>query len=248
MLKNLIDALSLKLGYKILPVWRFDLYNQTELLSRLIETHKINLVIDVGANTGQFASYLRTHVGYKNRIISFEPISDNYKKIVKLTENDSFWSVFCYALGAEETNKSFNIMKEDQFSSFLHPTTKNIDSFVDNNIIDRTETISLRKLDNVLNELDLINSKSNIYLKLDTQGYDLEVIKGAQNSLSRISILQTELSVINIYDDMPKMNYVIDKLRDIGFEIAGLFPISTDKNYRVIEFDGIFVNKSFNLL
>jgi hypothetical protein len=83
--------------------------------------------------------------------------------------------------------------------------------------------------------------RPQLYLKLDTQGYDPAVLAGAEKALSRVTALQTELSVKPVYEQMPYYLDSIAHLEQLGFEITGLFPIARDNALRVIEFDCVMV-------
>lgn len=91
-----------------------------------------------------------------------------------------------------------------------------------------------------------LQNKYNIksaYLKLDTQSFDLEVLKGSKYTLSKIKALQSELAIIKIYHDMPSYLDVISYLNRKNFVLSGSHPVSLDKDLRLIEFDGIFVKQ-----
>jgi FkbM family methyltransferase len=156
---------------------------------------------------------------------------------------DPMWDARQLALGKENAKQKINVMKSDQFSSFLQPTHKYIDGLQNLNVIDHTEEITVRPLDEVLSELEIDNITEKIYLKLDTQGFDLQVIAGAKNSLKNICALQTEVSVLNIYEDMPSIENVIVEMRDLEFDLVGMFPVNHDRNLRVIEYDAVFINR-----
>ena len=83
----------------------------------------------------------------------------------------------------------------------------------------------------------------NLYLKLDTQGYDLEVIKGAENTLGEVRALQSEISILGIYSGMPDYLSSIKVFGEKGFDITGMFSVSRDKFLRVVEFDCVAINK-----
>ena len=71
----------------------------------------------------------------------------------------------------------------------------------------------------------------------------MEVIAGASNSLPHICALQTEVSVLNIYEGMPSIEHVIPKMRDLEFDLVGMFPVNHDRDLRVIEYDAVFINR-----
>ena len=242
-LKEIAQATTRLLGYELIPSWRFETLGFTTLLSELFRRHKIECLLDVGANTGQYVRFLRQFVGYKGRVISFEPVSHCYKSLSDNAEFDPMWNTHQFALGRESSMQRINVMKSDQFSSFLQPTHKYLPSLQNLNTIDHTEEITVRSLDEVLPEMKLDGIETPIYLKLDTQGYDMEVIAGASNSLPHICALQTEVSVLNLYEGMPSIEHVIPTMRDLEFDLVGMFPVNHDRDLRVIEYDAVFINR-----
>ena len=88
---------------------------------------------------------------------------------------------------------------------------------------------------------DLVPARANVFLKIDTQGWDLEVLRGAASSLSKIAALQSEVSVQPIYEGMPTMQDALEYLERVGFAVSGLFPVTLDQQLRVVEFDCIAV-------
>lgn len=245
MLKYFVANIATNLGYEIIPLWRKEKQSLTEHLSDIFARHRIEIALDVGANKGQFAQFLRLHVGFKGRIISFEPIPKNVAYIQTLAAKDGNWDIVGCALGHEDSQEKLNVMKEDVFSSFLKPNFSSDQLFREWNLVDHTEQVTVRRLDGLLDELALNPAQTAIYLKTDTQGYDLNVIAGCGAMLDHIRGLQTEVSVIGIYEDMPSMS---DSLRVMGghnFGLAGLFPVTQDPDLRVVEFDAVFVNNRY---
>ena len=109
--------------------------------------------------------------------------------------------------------------------------------------VDAEETIDVRRLDDLVPSLPVLGQAQRALLKTDTQGFDLEVIRGAHAFLARTVAIQIELSVLPIYADAPTYQYVIDELHGLGFDLSGLFPVTLDADLRVIELDGIFVRR-----
>jgi FkbM family methyltransferase len=243
-LKGMAYNTARRFGYEVVPSWRFHTLGFTTLLSELFHRNQVGCVLDVGANTGQYVRFLREFVGYEGRVISFEPVSHCYQSLAPKADLDPNWDTKQLALGKENTKQQINVMKSDQFSSFLRPTHKYIEGLQDLNVIDHTEEITVRTLDDVLPELKVDEAAGTIYLKLDTQGFDMQVIAGAKNSLKSISALQTEVSVLNIYEDMPSLEHVIVEMRNLEFDLVGMFPVNHDRNLRVIEYDAVFINRN----
>ncbi len=244
--KNSITKAAGRMGYEIIPAWKLGRKPESDLLGALFSLHGIATVLDVGANKGQYADYLRNHLDFRGRIISFEPIRENCLQLLEKASGRRDWDIRDFALGNENTSQDLQVMKADVFSSFLNPTTEFTHGFEQYNAVARTEKVAIRRLDDILDEIDCHPSRSPVYLKIDTQGYDMEVIKGAKSALQDIRALQTELSVINIYENMPSMLEVITYLDNLGFKMAGMFPVSRDQNMKVVEFDAVFVNDRFS--
>ena len=108
-----------------------------------------------------------------------------------------------YALGAVEDSLPINVMVADQFSSFLEPDHGRVQDLGELNVYGHVEPVAVRTLDTVLPALRERLGFERPYLKLDTQGFDMEVLRGGSDSLSTVRALQTEASVIGIYKGMP---------------------------------------------
>jgi FkbM family methyltransferase len=207
-------------------------------LKNLLEHHNIDCIIDAGANHGQYALSLR-NMGYKGEIHSFEPLSGAYATLVSHAEHDADWYTYNFALGSSPAELTINVAENDDFSSFLTPTDYSEETFSNKSRIDHQELVKVKVLDDVLAKT--IGDKY-IHLKMDTQGYDLEVFKGAQKILDQIKTLQSEISIKQLYEGMPDYITSLSTFRDAGFNITGLFPVTRDKqDLSVIEFDCVMV-------
>jgi FkbM family methyltransferase len=207
-------------------------------LWRLFEQLDIGVVLDVGARTGEYGRSLRRN-GYRGRIISFEPVGENFAILSERAANDPAWSVQQIALGNETGRSEINVTNSTVFSSFRAPNQRSADVFGSGSEIKATETVEVRRLDDVFD--DLVPGRTNVFLKIDTQGWDLEVLRGAAATLPRVAALQTEVSVQPIYEGMPTMQDALEYLDRAGFAVSGLFPVTLDQQLRVVEFDCIAV-------
>lgn len=86
-------------------------------------------------------------------------------------------------------------------------------------------------------------SKRRILLKMDTQGYDLEVMKGGPNSLSNVLAIQSEISFNPLYENMPTHLESLKAFGGYGFSVADMYPVTKTEDLSVIEMDCIFVKK-----
>lgn len=232
------------LGFELVPLWRLPRRPMAEHLRALFRRLKINCVLDVGGNLGQYRDFLRDDVGYQGRIISFEPIAALANALEERAKGDPSWEICRCALGAADEERVLHVMKHPNFSSFLAPTTSAVDQFAEWNSIEHEESVPVRRLDTVLRTLPSLHGLDRPYLKMDTQGFDLEVVRGATAVLPTVRALQTEASILPIYHGMPSWITAVETLQGLGFEISGFFPVSTDPNMRLIEVDCVMINRA----
>jgi len=213
-------------------------------LRELLARQRIDCVLDVGANVGQYRDFLRERVLYDGPIVSFEPVARHVKQLRERSHDDRHWHIEGYALGSHDGTLPINVMVSDQFSSFLEPDNARIGDYETLNVPSAQETVTVRTLDVVLPVLQERLGFERPYLKLDTQGFDIEVLRGGGDSLPSVRALQTEASVIGIYKGMPGYMETIRHLDGLGFDITGLYAVSRDRSLRLVEFDCVMVNRT----
>jgi FkbM family methyltransferase len=209
-------------------------------LRSVLKARDINLVLDVGANRGDFSSFLRNQVGYSGKIISFEPVPGAFRRLQEAAAGDPLWEVQNLALGSRDTILEINVAESSEFSSFLESNQYSRDQFGQRAVGSQKKSVAVRRMDGFLrNEVpDLVSKR--IFLKIDTQGYDLEVYGGLGETLKHIVALQSEVSVIPIYKEMPSWLDSLSFFNAQGFQTVGLFPVTRD-GLRVIEFDYLLI-------
>lgn len=215
-------------------------YSHQGQLKMMLARHGINMVLDVGANAGQFVHLLRG-IGYQGWVASFEPVASLYEDLSKKTVRDPRWRSYQLALGDAEEERSVNVLSGSDFSSFLAPNAYGEQLFKEGSALQRTETVQVRTLDSVFTEVVAAAPMGGVFLKVDTQGWDLAVLRGAKGSCQRIALMQAELSVKPIYEAQPSWMEFVIAANEMGFELAGLHPVTQASSGAVIEFDGIFV-------
>lgn len=210
-------------------------------LINLINHNNIDVVLDVGANDGQFALNLRSE-GYKGEIHSFEPVSIAFENLKRSSLNDKKWFSHKLALGSECGKQSINISEGSHLSSFLNPNDYGKKKF-ESMKVSSTETVQVATIDDYLTTKVSNINKRNILLKMDTQGYDLEVFKGATNTLQYINCIISEISFTAIYSKMPHYLDSLRKYEEYGFVITGIYPINRNEDdLSLIEADCFMVN------
>jgi FkbM family methyltransferase len=230
--------LALKCGYEIRR-WPHPCTHEGALAAVLHAWH-INCVIDVGANRGQFALLLR-RLGYTGRIVSIEPGAEAFKALEALAATDKDWLALRIALGSKPGKIKLHITSSDSLSSPLPPTAYARIYFPETSQVVRTEEVSMSTLALLFNEFVKGIPNPCVFLKVDTQGYDFEVLKGAEPVLSRISILHIEVAFVPLYNGVPLWHEVISWCESHGFGLYGLFPVLRDPKGHLVEADVILV-------
>jgi FkbM family methyltransferase len=226
----------------------FDLERQLsaflcrEHVAELLRRYRVNCVLDVGANRGQYARRLR-RMGFEGHIVSFEPVPATFAELAHVAAADARWTAYPYALGRADMTASMNVVP-GTLSSLLPPTDFGSARYARLRE-PRTTDVQVRRLDGILDEVLADIPTPRLYLKLDTQGYDLEAFAGLGERTRQIVAMQSEVSVVEIYAGMPPMAEAVEVYERAGFEITGLFPVSREaETGRVLEFDCVMVRPS----
>lgn len=213
-------------------------------LEALIAALDINVVVDVGANIGQFGKRLRQF--YAGDIYSFEPAEQAYSELAIIAQDDPKWQVYQLALGRQDAEHVLNIAEYSQFNSLLSRNAFSEQRFGQLSAPAATENVVLRNAETCLKQLINNVEQSRILLKMDTQGYDLEVFTGLGSLLDRVVALQSEVSVMPIYQSMPHWTDSVTVYEQAGFGVVGMFPVNRER-WQVIEFDCLMIRTELNV-
>ena len=247
-LKKTVAKLARKCGYEIIPSYQLSETPLARHLQELFARLDIDLVVDVGAHYGEYARFLRDVVGYRGSILSVEPIGENFKNLKRTRESDHSWAGVNVALGPENTRMAINVTKDTQFASFRAPSqagllaTGNMQMRA-NASVERVEEVEVLRLDELLTKHCAGRPDAQIYLKLDTQGFDLQVIAGIGEWRNHILAMQSEISMLPLYEGMPTYAESVETFGNLGFDVTGFFPVSRDEMLRVIEFDCTLISR-----
>ena len=212
------------IGYEVVPYPPSDWVRSRDSLQRLLNKLAIDCVFDVGANRGQFGDQLRD-VGYHGTILSFEPVEAHFKVLSERASARPPWKAFKYALGSQSGQAEINVNEDDVLTSFLPTTTGPTSTLPKNNVIAK-ETVEVRRLDSIFDDCMAGVGASRLYLKLDTQGFDLEALRGADGVLDKFLAAQSEVSFIPIYQGMPTSLETIKEFQGRGFDVADFMPVT----------------------
>jgi FkbM family methyltransferase len=210
-------------------------------LTQALAAAQIELVLDVGANVGQFAQALRA-IGYTSRIISFEPQEEPFRVLARAAAADPAWEARNMALGDASESRELGIAHSTVFSSFHVPAaTQPLAHFSQDNVIERHQVVDVGRLDTVVDELSLRALLPRTLLKCDTQGHDRAVLEGMRY-IAEVALLQVELSVVPLYDGTPTMPEMIAYLDALGFRPIVVSPVNRAPDGTAIELDYLAIN------
>ncbi len=209
---------------------------------QLLKDYNIDLVFDIGANMGQYATDI-IETGYTRTIVSFEPLTSAYKIIESKSKKYSNWTVAprC-AIGSKREEIEINISANLVSSTLLNMLDSHIQSALESKIIGK-EKVQVFPLDEI--GAKYINDAHNIFLKIDVQGFEQEVLKGAQAMIDKAKGIEMEISLIPLYENQSwLLSQALEYMQQKGFQLTSITPGFTDnKTGKVLQCDGIFFRK-----
>ena len=224
------------IGAEIVRYPKNDLKRKLKMLNQ----RKINLIIDVGANKGEYTLEL-IHLGFKGYIESFEPISEAYKILSIRSKNNKNWNTSRIAIGDFDGESEINIAGNINSSSLLNMLPRHIKSEPNSKYL-RKERILVNRLDTLFSRNMILDKK--IFLKIDVQGYELNVLKGAEFIINNIEGIQIEMSLEPLYEGSILYKDMIHFLEMKGFELYSIENGFSDPHTgKLLQFDGVFFKK-----
>jgi FkbM family methyltransferase len=237
-MKRIIRSIFNKVG---IDIKKYPTINERRKIC-LLSKHEINLILDVGANIGQFGSETRK-IGYKGKIVSFEPLSEAFEKLRSVSKSDDLWKVENIGLGDINKKLEINISGMSASSSFLEMKNDIISStYTSANYIGK-ETIDVYRLDSIFKNY-YNPQNSNVFLKIDAQGYEDKILNGAIESLKYIKGIQLEMSLIELYKGEILFLQMLNKIYELGYELCNIEQGFYDpKSTELYQVDAIFYRK-----
>lgn len=236
MFKNIIYKILRWKGYQITHIQTLDTQIESGKFKWLQEL-EIKTVLDVGANTGQFVNMINKILpGVK--IYSFEPVKESFEILKQLENNYNNLKAFNFALGSDSREQTIFKNEFLPSSSLLSMTQvhKNIFPYTRES---ESETIFIKTLDSISNQIVF---QTKVLLKVDVQGFEINVLKGAISSLSNIDIIIIETLFVELYYNQTQFNDIYSFLVKRNFSFRGNFEqIRDPKSGRILWADAIFI-------
>lgn len=205
-------------------------------LRRLFEALEVDLVLDIGGNRGGFGRLARRLAGYQGRIISYEPAPDLAEKL--RARVDPLWTVEARALAETPGPRRLNLMAQHVFNSFGTPRPQSDGEALPGNRVTGEVEVDCVTLAQALEAAGPCRAP---YLKLDTQGWDLRILRSGREVLPKFVALQTELSMRPVYEESEDFREAYAFLTEAGFALHALTPVNDLQHMALKEVNGIFV-------
>jgi FkbM family methyltransferase len=186
----------------------------------LLDHLGVDLVLDVGANVGQYAGiHLRRWTRYEGRIASFEPVGSCFAQCAAAAAEDPSWEAFPYGLSNVEDTVPITVPAGQEDLSSLHGFTAAGAKMIETTTAS-VEHVNLRRLDDVIGEVS--RSSDRLALKLDVQGHEAAVLRGAERTLKRVVLVECEMPLVPMYDGQPTFATLLGLLAGSGFGPVGM--------------------------
>jgi FkbM family methyltransferase len=211
------------------------------ILRNLLRLSRPVAVLDVGANAGQYAENVR-RLGYDGVIVSFEAIPEVQRRLAQKSAKDPRWIVApCAAIGSQNGQIEINIAANLASSSVLAMRDTHVQAAPQSMYVDK-QLVRLVRLDELA--VPLLPASGDLMLKIDTQGYEKEVLGGSAGLLDRVVAMQLELSLVPLYEHAPTLVEMVSYLERLGYEMFNIAPgFKREKDGRMLQVDGFFVRK-----
>ncbi|WP_438396517.1 FkbM family methyltransferase [Caballeronia sp. DA-9] len=220
---------------KLYPIWE-----QTHL-SKLLTYLDVDCVFDIGANQGQYATMLRKKAGYKGFIFSFEPNPHDARIARDHAKGDDKWIVDEIAVSEDDGEAQFNVMRASEFSSLSMPSHEDVQLFRGMNSVIETVAVRTERLETALQRLRAKYLFKRPFLKMDTQGFDVKIVKSSENIMRQFVGLQSELAIAKLYTDSVDFREAITVYERCGFSLSAFVPNNSGHFPHLLETDCVMI-------
>ena len=198
----------------------------------------VTVLLDVGANVGQYGRQIRSQ-GFSGRIVSFEPMADEFARLSSASAEDPLWRCLNVALGATEGEFAMHVAGNSESSSLLAMRESHVAAYPESAVVG-TQSVRVGTLDALRTRI--LEPGDRAWLKMDVQGYELVALRGASETLPQIHAIEMELSLVELYDGNPLLCESIATLENLGFHLAAIEEAFMDgRDARALQLNGIFL-------
>ena len=240
---TLLQRLARRFGYDLVPHQKKKI--PSAQLVAVLKQHRIDTVLDVGANVGQYGQRLRDW-GYEGRIVSFEPLQSAHEQLSARSASDQAWEVAPrMAIGDQDGDIDIQVSAETDMSSIL-PQSDLLQEISPTSAIQTTERVPIHRLDTIAETY--VNAEHRVFMKIDTQGFEPQVLDGSEALLPGLVGVQLEMSLVPLYQGERDYLAMIKRLANAGFTLHLVLPGYFERKLaRMVEIDGVFVREGARL-
>ena len=231
------------LNYRLLNTKRLYAWPEIQHLRKLFGRFSVDCVFDIGANKGQYATMLRREVGYRGRIISFEPDPIAVLALTAAAENDNSWEVHNIAVADRCGQVRLNIMRDSQFNSLNSPRyDETYECSEANQVIEQVD-VPAKTLVEVLTAAVDSGPCQRPFLKMDTQGFDMSIVAACPECLSNFVGVQSEVAFKRLYQSAMHATDVLRWYSKHDFDVSAIVANNEGHFPLLVESDFIFVRR-----
>ena len=227
-----------RVGFDLIPSGDVRLHYVKRL--ELLDERRIGLVLDAGANTGQYARRLRAD-GYRGRVVSFEPLAEAFAELERRAHGEVWWRCHRLALGDVDGEALLHVSGNRLSSSLLAMAEAHRSAAPESEVVGR-EAVPIARLDSL--RTGLLAGGDPAFLKLDVQGLELSVLDGAQETHRQLEALECELSLVELYEGQALLPELLARLDEEGFDLVSLEPAFREPvSGRLLQLEGLFARR-----
>ena len=240
---NVVSWSRSLLNYRLLNTKRLYAWPEIQHLRKLFGTLSVDCVFDIGANEGQYATMLRREVGYRGRIISFEPDPIAVLALTAAAQNDNNWEVYNIAVADRCGQVRLNIMRDSKFNSLSSPRYDETSECIEANQVTEQVDVPAKTLADVLMDAGRSGPCDRPFLKLDTQGFDMTIVSTSHECLAKFVGVQTEVAFKRLYESVVHATEVLRWYSQHHFEISAIVANTEGHFPLLVESDFIFIRR-----
>ncbi len=213
---------------------------QRNCFQHILQRNQINVLFDVGAHAGETGRDFRGRHKFSGRIVSFEPIHEKFLALQQKAKLDPCWECHHMALGNEHGEKKLTIFNNPYNSSFLgiHQLLEKEGKLQKT----REETVPIRRLEDLYPSL--CSASDSVLLKVDTQGFEKQILDGTGKHLHHVRLVKLEVSFVPLYQGETLIDEMILFMRSKGFALVLIEPGHISEEFYQLQADLVFLNQN----
>ena len=209
-------------------------------VGKLLDHAGVDQVVDVGANVGQYAKGMR-RVGYRGEILSFEPLRDAYEQLCAAAKRDMRWRCECAAVGDHAGDGQIRRAGNSVSSSLARMLPRHLASAPESAEVG-VEQVRIVTLDDIVDRYGLVPEKT--FVKVDTQGFERQVIAGGTRAMGHLAGVQLELALVPLYEGDLSLMDGVSLMADHGLDLVRMIPGFSDaETGEMLQADAVFLRR-----